>query len=1073
MASTRKRGIRSTLRSSDTKLGTPVQISTEDNHHVYVGVLCCFFLSGFAALIYQIAWLRELSIAFGTSEVAVATVLAAYMGGLAVGSAIAGRGIRLFSRPVFAYGLLEAGIAVSALAVPLLISVASWLLISVAGDQPRPPSASYAWQPLTYFLIAVGVLGVPTILMGATLPMLLRYAVRDNRHLGQRTAVIYATNTLGAVLGVLVAGFWLLPLLGLNHTVFIGVAANIIVFGIAALIARKEPNPLISPINDLPKKTISPYSKWILPLMALSGAVSFTYEVMWTRLLNHVLGGTVYAFSTMLASFLLGIAVGSMLAAKFTSNRAIALRALALTQMAIAFSAACVYAWIQNWTPSSAGLSANALVAGLVMLASTVFIGATFPLSVRVLANDQADAASSAAQVYAWNTVGAIAGAMAAGFILIPLLHFEGVTKLAVLTNLSLAFVVAIVIERPSRYGTLLTLAIVFSLIATFFLYKPTRAAGVLEVSVVDDTTGGTELFYSVGRSATVLLKERDGAFQLRTNGLPEATILPIGAPPSPHSQRWLTALPLFARPDARDMLVIGLGGGVAVERIPAFVDAVTVIELEPEVITANRRLSKLRAEDPLVDPRITIVSNDARGALRLTSAQYDIVVSQPSHPWTAGASHLYTREFVSLVSQRLRPNGVFVQWINSQFIDAGLLKSLAATLLDEFQYVELYQPQPEELLFVASEEPIKIFDNFRKTGSALDSLRENAKQELGVACIEDLLVFLALDASGVRGLASGSTAVTDDSNRMAFFSRPDATGIDYKELVNILAPFDPLLLRERAVTGHTQIDNRYLGRRMIESGFESRALRWITSIEKLAEQLVVRGAGLEHHGRLEEAVDMYRRAEQLSPNDPYYQYLVIRGRLGLIAAGTADKDDMLLASRLSGVPAAVIAGWQAAQAGQWVSVARLDPIMAQAKVTDPWFADAVKLRADWRARTVAGTQTEQMLREGQKILDGQLLIAPSLDLLVIRAAIAVRQGDLALLVETSASVARQVHRKIASADDGVYLISEVERQALLQRLNALHRQIIRLSAQFADPSPRVVAVRTQLEDLQRSLAQL
>lgn len=1073
MASTRKRRARSTLTSSDTKLGAPVQIFTDDNHHVFVGVLCCFFLSGFAALIYQIAWLRELSIAFGTSEVAVATVLAAYMGGLAVGSAIAGRVIRLFSRPVLAYGLLEAGIAVSALAVPLLISAASWLLISVAGDQPRPPSASYAWQPLTYFLIAVGVLGLPTIMMGATLPMLLRYAVRDDRHLGQRTAVLYATNTLGAVLGVLVAGFWLLPSFGLKHTVLFGVAANVIVFGIAALIARKELNPLIPTKNDLPKKRLGPYSRWLLPLMALSGAVSFTYEVMWSRLLNHVLGGTVYAFSTMLASFLLGIAVGSILAAKFTSTREIALRALALTQMAIALSAACVYAWIQNWTPSSAGLSENALFAGLVMLASTVFIGATFPLSVRVLANDQDDAASSAAQIYAWNTIGAIVGAMAAGFILIPALHFEGVTKLAVLTNLSLALVVAIVIGRPSRFGTVLPLVLVASLMATFFLYKPKRSAGVLEVSVVDDTTGGTELFYSVGRSATVLLKERDGAFQLRTNGLPEATILPIGAPPSPHSQRWLTALPLLARPDARDMLVIGLGGGVAVERIPAFVDAVTVIELEPEVIAANRRLSGLRAKDPLADPRITIVSNDARGALRLTSAQYDIVVSQPSHPWTAGASHLYTQEFVSLVSQRLRPNGVFVQWINSQFIDAGLLKSLAATLLREFQYVELYQPQPEELLFIASKEPIRILDNFKTAGPVLESLRENAKQELGVACIEDLLVSLALDASGVRSLASGSAAVTDDSNRMAFFSRPDATGMDYKELVNVLAPFDPLLRGKSVATDQSQIDNRYLGRRMIESGFESRALRWITGIDTLAEQLVVRGAGLEYHGRLEEATDVYRRAEKLSPNDPYYQYLVIRGSLGLIAAGTADKDDMLLASGLSGVPAAVIAGWRAAQAGQWVSVARLDPIMVQAKLRDPWFADALKLRADWRARTTSGTKTEQMLREGQQILDGQLLIAPSLDLLVIRAAIAVRQGDLSALVESSASVARQVHRKIVSADDGAYLISDVERQALLQRLNALHRQITRLSDQLAGPSPRVVAVLTQLEQLQRALRQL
>ena len=205
------------------------------------GVVACFVLSGFAALLYQTAWLRQFSLVFGTSELAVAAVLAAYMGGLAAGAAVAGRWMARVERPVRVYGILEGGIALFALAVPVLLAAASAGYVTLLGGQASPPNAATLGQPLFYLAVAFVVLALPTGFMGATLPLLTRHAVQSNRELGPRVALLYATNTAGAVAGTVTAAFVLLPALGLNGTVWVGVAVNAAVFGIAVWLSRKAP----------------------------------------------------------------------------------------------------------------------------------------------------------------------------------------------------------------------------------------------------------------------------------------------------------------------------------------------------------------------------------------------------------------------------------------------------------------------------------------------------------------------------------------------------------------------------------------------------------------------------------------------------------------------------------------------------------------------------------------------------------------------------------------------------------------------------------------------------------------
>ncbi|HEU4430862.1 MAG TPA: fused MFS/spermidine synthase, partial [Myxococcota bacterium] len=388
----------------------------------------CFLLSGFAALVYQTAWTREFAFVFGTSELAVATVLAAYMAGLASGAALAGRFAPRVARPVLAYGLLELGVALSALAVPYLVRGASALLLAAFGGQPGLPDARAGAISLFYFASSFAIVMIPTLFMGATLPLLARHAVRSDAELGPRIAWLYAINTAGAVAGTLCTAFVLLDGLGLRGTVFVAVALNALVFAVAALLARIA--PLAAPAAASAAAARGP--RWVLPLIALSGVVSFSYEVLWTRLLSHRLGASVYAFATMLGSFLLGIALGSALASRLAKTAERAAGGFAFAQLGIAALSLLAFAAADR-LPLALGenvaLLPNAGAAFALLLPAALCIGATYPLAVRIHAGGADDASSASARVYAWNTAGSIAGALGAAYWALPALGFVGVVK--------------------------------------------------------------------------------------------------------------------------------------------------------------------------------------------------------------------------------------------------------------------------------------------------------------------------------------------------------------------------------------------------------------------------------------------------------------------------------------------------------------------------------------------------------------------------------------------------------------------------------------------------------------------
>ena len=1030
-----------------------------------LALACCFALSGLAALVYQTAWTREFALVFGTSELAVATVLAAYMGGLALGAALIDRLLPRLARPVLTYALLELGIGVAGVVlVPALLLASRAVLAALFGGQAAPPSSEHGAISLYFLASAFAVLAVPATLMGATLPLLARHAVHEDAQVGRRIGLLYAANTAGAVAGVLLAAFALLPALGLRATVWAAATVNIVVFLVAAAIARRTPaaGPGAAPPAAAPHaRLFADAAHWVLPLMLASGAVTFFHEVLWTRMLSHVVGSSIHAFGVMVASFLTGIALGGGAAAWLATTRARAIALFVACQFGIAAAGAGAFLVLDQVIPGQTGLAANSLHGFTLLLPLTLFIGATYPLAVRILAQGPQGAAAASARVYAWNTVGAILGSISAGFFVIPALRYEGAIRAAVITSVVLGAAAAWLLARRLRW---LPIAASIAALLAAVAFRPAPPVRLLLASPINVPGEGSLLYYDVGRSADVVMLEQDGGLVLRTNGLPEAMMDTPGMAPRFSGEFWLSPLAVLARPETQRMLIVGYGGGVVVEGVPPSVRQIDVIELEPVVIDANRATRELRRRDPLLDPRVDLIVNDARGSLALTDRRYDAIVSQPSHPWTAGASHLYTQGFLRLAHEHLAPGGVFVQWMNVSFLDEGLLRSLTATLLDVFNQVRIYRPDPNTLVFLASDGALDPEARSARTGQPLN-LSPLHYARFGLNCAEDLVTALAADTAGARRLAAGAPLITDDRNRMATSSvlelgqgmNADATG-------RVLAAYDPLqragsfVHRELApLLSMSYIARRgstYVG---IDPSERDRMQRLAAILGDTAQGAYVRALAVILAGNADAGMRLFRESLARFPDDAELRFEVVRPYLGALARGTAPPAIAAVAQGMTGEPKLVLDALTHAAREQWDDLLRPEPQLAAIQWTRPWAIDALQVRIDWRTRVANPAARRALGDEALALVDRALVTQPSSALFGLRARAAIVADRPDVIVESISSYAQAMYATAAREPAGT------RRASARETLRGLARVLDETAAKSPAVAARARAVRTRV----------
>jgi len=759
---------------------------------VLASIFVCFFLSGAAGLIYQVAWSKALGLVFGHTVYAVATVLAVFMGGLALGSAVLGRWCERSSNPVALYGWVELGVAATG-----ALSLAGLAGVRAAYVWAYPAVERFGAGLLALrFAGAALVLFLPTFLMGGTLPILVRGVARRSAELAPRLSRLYWVNTLGAVAGTVAAGFVLLPTLGLRLTVGAAVALNIVAGLAALLLAQGRGEMAAATVRPVEEKSEVP-SRLLLTAFAVVGATAMAYEVAWTRLLATILGSSTYAFTLMLATFLAGMVLGSQMFEWWAGRRAVRMETFAGTQTLTAVAALgfliffeqlprVVPPILQHSGESFAGLVlAQFVTSALAMLPAAVVFGFNFPAVVLLIAGKDDSSAGHAARVgraCAANTLGAICGATLAGFVLVPRLGAYRVVAVAAAANLLLAMVFALrgatregqpTAQRGVALGA--NLAAIFALGVVSFsglFYNRALATfgtvlywnlydGKLTLEETADTTD--ILFAADGLNASIAVARTEDYLALRTNGKVDASNRDRG------TQLMAGHLGAMFHGEPRRVLVIGFGSGMTVSAVAQYpeVERIDCVEIEAAVLAAARYLEPLN-RGVLRDGRLKVHIDDARNFLLTTRAKYDLIVSEPSNPWIAGVASLFTDEFYRAARTRLAPGGMFVQWVQAYSLDAEALRTVLATFVGHFPQATLWHGDEPDLLLLGQTqtEPLGL-ERLRRLWLN-PALREDY-QAVGMKRPEGALAFYWLDDAELRRLASGAVRNTDDRTLLEY----------------------------------------------------------------------------------------------------------------------------------------------------------------------------------------------------------------------------------------------------------------------------------------------------------------
>lgn len=813
-------------------------------------LLILFFASGISGLVYEIVSVRWLTLLTGTSQQAVSLVLAIFFSGLALGSFLAGRVSKRIKRTVFLYGLIEALIGVWALASPVLIKI----LGNLASSQT------------SLFLGAVAFLLPPTILLGFTFPLLVKAFGREY------VPSLYGLNTLGAVIGVFLAGFFAPPILGLSTTVrlagLISLAIGLAALKISSLFSVEE-----SKTESKSKAFNKKAAMMIFLILGIGGFASLALEVLWTKILVLLTGGSIYNFSTVLGVYLIGIGLGSILIGKIKQARTPLI--FFFSQVAIGIGVLSALFFIDNlpfllldvfrkfadnfWLLAAI----ETAVAGSIILIPTLFMGISFPLAIFLL---EGEADKDSGYGYAVNTLGGVLGSSAAGFILIPSLGLQKSILTMGLIYLILAgfFLILIIGIRKWLF---LTLVLVFVL----SLFIPRWRREVLTSGVYVNANqwlineeGARLTFYKEGLYGTVTVREFPNGVQiLQINGKNEAS-----SDFDADAAVLLGHLPMLVHKNPKDVLLVGLGGGFTLDAITDYngVARVDVVEIEPAVVEGARTMGEVNS-NVLEDSRINMIIDDGRRHLIASQKTYDVIVSQPSNPWLTGVSNLFTKDYYELAKLALssthEEEGIMISWLQLYSMPKEDLKIAIKTFLSVFPNTQAWTNLVgTDLILVGGKGDIP-------SANSAKGIKKLEIDKQG-----ELLGYFLLDTSELREIVEGEKNIHTDNFPILEFSSPKAlyreTLSENLELVKSKrksrawewALFRDLLLDAQVAKAQGDLEKaQEFYKKALSFDEDNRQVARL-----LADIMISRAKKLSLDGKVEEALAFYDEVKEVYP---------------------------------------------------------------------------------------------------------------------------------------------------------------------------------------------------------------
>ena len=774
-----------------------------------------FFLSGAAALIYQVVWVRSLTLVFGGSHLAVTAVLSIFMSGLALGAYVVGQRVDRAMRPLRLYGLLELGIAASALVSIALIKVYPAIYVPLARGHDD------ARLYLTFVRLAFSTVALilPTTLMGATLPVLSRLTSRQPENVRHYLSFLYGFNTLGSVLGALLAGFVFLRAFSVSTTLSIAIVANALIGAISLALQRwSDAGPYSSVAGtdravpgDAPPRAIrSLPALLVLVGIGASGFCALGYEVLWTRVLTIGLGASVYGFTIMLVAFLTGIALGSKaygVAGKvFRAAQTDTARSAAwfgTGQILIGLTALLVTVYLRDVPANTVRLQsyffgnepgtfqsrtwANFSLAFLYMLVPAMFMGAAFPLAGQVMARERQAVGRAVGDVLASNTVGAIFGAAVSGLVMIPLFGIERSLQMLIVVNLGIGLIVLASVRgvrwlptaaAAGTAGVLVFLALNQDALRMwdrqyFAIFRSNQPDAFRTPEMVREAVANTDvLYYAEGAESTVsVIRVKGGEQAFITNGRVEASSYLQGQ----QVQYALGHLPMLLTANPKRVLVVGMGSGMTAgaTAVHAGVERVTLIEIERQVQGVARAFEAYN-HHLLQNPKLRIVLNDGRNFLMTTDETFDVITADPIHPWFRGAGYLYAQEYFELAARHLRPGGVIAQWLPLYELTPDDLASIVRTFQQHFSHTMLWLTHYDSVL-VGSNSPFAIDESELERRLGQPEVGEDLRRvRMGSAA--DLLGYFMMGTEGMKRFAQHGELNTDDRLYLEF-SAPFSIG--------------------------------------------------------------------------------------------------------------------------------------------------------------------------------------------------------------------------------------------------------------------------------------------------------
>lgn len=757
-----------------------------------------FFVSGATSLVNQVVWLKYLSYVFGNTTQAAAILLAVFMGGLGLGAWLWGRSAwARRADPVLVYGLFEGGIGLLGAISPLFfvaMDAAYVGLFRAAGDSPGLFTAARAALAAVFLL-------PPTILMGGTLPLLARGFEEEGGRRGRATGLLYSWNTAGAVAGTLAATYVLVPAFGLRTTLGISAAGNAVIL-VAVLVARRGAGALAAP--GAPTPAPPPPRLWLL-LMAAIGFASLGYEVVWTRVLVFFFGSSVYAFGTMLATILFGLAAGAAAVSPILPRLRRPALALALLEAGVAIGVTLQIALVPGlsdrmvrfaalWNHVDAGTHAMTLLlsAASVLLLPTLFMGAAFPVAVRVAA-PTGEAGLGVGRVYAANTFGAIAGSLACGFLLVPRFGTQNALLLLAALNVVCAAAAAGAAGTRRRVGAAALAAA--ALVGVALLARALPPNLLIRSSGLVGAAGTRLLEFTEDASCAVTVQQYPGvdgpgtgARAIEVNGVNVA-----GSTPSLVAiQKLQGHLPLLVHGQARSVLHIGFGSGgtaFAVSRHP--VTDLRVAEISPAVLRASDRHFREINGGVLADPRTRAVIVDGRNFVLASPETFDVILSDSIHPRYAGNGSLYTEDYFRLCRERLAPGGVISMWLPIYSLTERNLRQIVRAFADVFPATAVFYPSKvlNPFLIVLARADDRPFDLDRVRAAWARPGIADELRGVGYASPEDLLADVLLAGPPLRDWVRDVPPHVDDRPAVEYesgrvLSREGAWAIGFRSVL-------------------------------------------------------------------------------------------------------------------------------------------------------------------------------------------------------------------------------------------------------------------------------------------------